>query len=137
EIPMWLSEFSDVIPYHEEMASEVDRLLESASGDADSPTLGHQTASDPFLLPSLGWRVLERATNEAFSKVIRTSLGRRRTGEFHVRRWALRLGRLTQSEKTRLDAQGLHNHLPALLSSVYYLRVPSELAEQREGGTIF
>lgn len=137
EIPMWLADFSDVVPHHDVMARELDELLDNPAHERAPSQLGHQTTSDPFDLPSDGWRVLERLTNQAFSEVLKTSFRRQRSGEFHQRRWALRLGRLSPDEKARLESEGLHNHLPALFSSVYYLRVPDDLENKPEGGTLF
>lgn len=138
EIPLWIAQLDEVVPYHSEMVREVELLIDRESATDDPPRyLAHQTASDPFGLPSMGWRLLERLSNEAFSNLAKTHFQRWRSGEFHLRRWAIRFGQLSDQDKARLARDSVHNHLPALFSSIYYLSVPSEFVENPDGGTLF
>jgi hypothetical protein len=137
EIPLWRARFDEVLPYHEEMAREVEELIDGAGADAAPRFLAHQTPSDPFLLPSPGWKLLESLSNHCYQSLARQNFQRWRSGEFHLRRWAIRLGRLNEDEKASLERDCIHNHLPALFSSIYYLRIPAELAGQDAGGTLF
>jgi hypothetical protein len=139
EIPLWVAQLDEVVPYHAEMAREVELLIDRGSGDSDDPPpyLAHQTPSDPFELPSEGWRLLERLSNEAYSNLAKEYFQRWRSGEFYLRRWAIRFGQLSEFDKARLARDSVHNHLPALFSSIYYLRIPSEFNENPEGGTLF
>jgi hypothetical protein len=138
EIPLWTAQLDEVLPYHTEMVREVESLIDSQS-DTDNPPryLAHQTASDPFELPSKGWRLLERLSNEAYSSLSKENFQRWRSGEFHLRRWAIRFGKLSDIDKARLARDSVHNHLPALFSSIYYLSVPPEFVENPDGGTLF
>jgi hypothetical protein len=136
DTPMWVSQIDEVRPFHDEMCAEVEDAIDSAPRDR-AAFLAHQTPSDPFLLGSRGWSILEERSNAIYSALARESFQRWRAGEFHLRRWAIRLGRLNQEEKSRLARDGVHNHLPALLSSIYYLRVPAEFADDPAGGTEF
>lgn len=136
EIPIWSIDLATVVPHHAEMATEVDQLIDKELAQNTARVLAHQTVSDPFALPSDGWRVLERATNRAYSELAQTQFQRWRDGEFHIRRWAIRLGRLSTEEKARLERDQVHNHLPALFSTVYFLRIPSAIAGV-DGGTRF
>jgi hypothetical protein len=137
EIPMWTAQFDEVVPFHVEMTEQVERLINSTP-EAEAPRfLAHQTPSDPFTLPSEGWRILERLCNEAYSTLAKQYFRRWRSGEFHLRRWAISYGQLSESEKSRLRRDGVHNHLPALFSSIYYLRIPPEFTGRPEGGTLF
>jgi hypothetical protein len=139
EIPLWVAQFDEVLTYHAEMAEEVERLItaETAAEGASARFLAHQSASDPFDLPSPGWRLLEQLSNQAYSHLAKEHFQRWRSGEFHLRRWAIVFGQLSELEKTKLERDGVHNHLPALFSSIYYLRVPAEFVERPEGGTKF
>lgn len=137
EIPLWTTEFEEIVPYHDEMAREVETLIDSAPAEDPPRYLAHQTASDPFQLPSPGWRMLEQSCNRAYAELAKRHFQRWRTGEFHLRRWAIRFGRLSKVDKERLARDAMHNHLPALFSSIYYLRVPAAFVEQPEGGTLF
>lgn len=137
EIPLWTAYFDKVVPYHADMSREVENLIDGASADERPHYLAHQTPSDPFLLPSPGWRLLERLSNKAYSDLAKRHFQRWRSGEFHLRRWAIRFGRLSDADKARLVRDSLHNHLPALFSSIYYLRVPQAFDENPAGGTLF
>lgn len=137
EIPMWTAEFHDVVEFHAEMAAEVEQLIASAPETEPPRFLAHQTPSDPFQLPSKGWQILEQRCNEAYSALARTHFRRWRSGEFYLRRWAISYGKLSEGEKARLRRDGVHNHLPALFSSIYYLSIPPEFAGRPEGGTLF
>jgi len=139
EIPLWTAQFDEVLPYHEEMAHEVEQLIDRDNAADGGPPrfLAHQTASDPFELPSPGWRLLERLSNQAYGDLAKAHFQRWRSGEFHLRRWAIRFGRLSALDKARLERDSVHNHLPALFSSIYYLRVPPEFVENPEGGSMF
>lgn len=137
EIALWTAQLDEVVPYHADMAWEVEHLIDGASADEPPRYLAHQTPSDPFLLPNPGWRLLERLCNKAYSDLAKQHFQRWRAGEFHLRRWAIRFGRLRDADKARLARDAVHNHLPALFSSIYYLRVPPALDENPDGGTLF
>ena len=137
DIPLWTTQLDEVVPYHAEMALEVEQLIDGSPAGERPMYLAHQTPSDPFLLPSPGWRLLEQRCNAIYSDLAKQNFQRWRAGEFHLRRWAIRFGRLSDADKDRLTRDSVHNHLPALLSSIYYLRVPPDLADNVEGGTLF
>jgi Putative 2OG-Fe(II) oxygenase len=137
EIPVWSVDLREIEPYHAEMAAEVEDLIDGVPAGHSARHLAHQTQSDPFGLPSEGWRLLEARCNELYAELARANFQRWRSGQFHLRRWALRLGTLSTAEKEQLKRDALHNHLPALFSSVYYLKVPVSLAGTEEGGTVF
>jgi len=138
EIPYWIAQLDAVVPYHDEMTREVETLIDAHIANDDPPRyLAHQTASDPFDLPSPGWRVLEDLSNMAYRNLAKKHFQRWRAGQFHLRRWAIRFGHLNESDKQRLMRDSVHNHLPALFSSIYYLSVPEEFDEKPEGGTRF
>ncbi|HEX4274657.1 MAG TPA: putative 2OG-Fe(II) oxygenase [Bryobacteraceae bacterium] len=139
EIPMWVAQLDEVVPYHEAMAKEAEELIDRDNSCAAElrPYLAHQTTSDPFDLPNPGWKLLDSLCNDIFSNLAKQNFQRWRAGEFHLRRWAIRFGRLTPEEKARLARDAVHNHLPALFSSIYYLRLPPEFAENPSGGTVF
>jgi hypothetical protein len=136
---MWVAQLDDVVPYHESMAKEAEELIDrdNARAEGPRPYLAHQTTSDPFDLPSPGWKLLDDFCNNIFSNLAKQNFQRWRAGEFHLRRWAIRFGRLTQEEKAQLARDAVHNHLPALFSSIYYLRLPPEFADKPNGGTVF
>jgi len=137
-VPCWKYFLSDMTRFHAEMAQDVTESLERDAALPDSDRfLAHQTRSDPFLLPSDGWKLLAEHINGRFAAILAQNLQRWRDGEFHLRRWAIRLGRLSREEKDRLRDHGVHNHTPALLSCIYYLQIPDELADRPEGGTNF
>ncbi len=136
-VPYWDAKIDSVIPFHGEMIQELDRQIDEELGEGRAnPFTAHQTHSDPFDLPSRGWRELDTALRSALSTVAAQTFRRQKQGEFHLRRWAVRYGRLNEEEKSVLRRDGVHNHMPALLSSIYYLSVPPELPEA-QAGTLF
>ncbi len=137
EIPSWSSVLADVLPFHDEMIAEVEREIDANAKDAAGIHLADQTTTDPFALDSRGWKVLEDASNSLYRRIVQETFQRWRSGEFHLRRWAIRFGRQSEEEMQRLSRESVHNHFPALLSSVYYLSVPDELAGNEAGGTRF
>jgi hypothetical protein len=137
QIPLWTAQLDEVVQYHEEMAGEVEQLIDSVPDSESASYLAHQTSSDPFHLPSKGWKILEQLCNDAYGGIAKRHFQRRRSGEFHLRRWAIRYGRLSEAEKSRLARDSVHNHLPALFSSIYYLRLPPDFVDRPEGGTLF
>jgi hypothetical protein len=137
QIPLWTAQLDEVVQYHEEMADEVEQLIDNVPDSESASYLAHQTSSDPFHLPSKGWKILEQLCNDAYGGIANRHFQRRRSGEFHLRRWAIRYGRLSEAEKSRLRRDSVHNHLPALFSSIYYLRLPPDFVERPEGGTLF
>ncbi len=137
DIPSWVDQLDDVTPFHGEMAREVEDMIDADPLKASPNVLAHQTSSDPFLLPSRGWRLLDAHCAATFSRLAKENFQRWCDGEFHLRRWAIRYGKLDAEEKRRLASQAMHNHIPALFSAVYYLRLPPELSDRPEGGTVF
>jgi len=137
EVPRWMAAFDEVVPFHDEMTQELLDLIDTAPHDVSTRFLAQQTPCDPFLLPSPGWRLLEQLSNECYSKIAKRHFQRWRTGEFHLRRWAIKFGTLSKDDKKRMRRDGIHNHLPALFSSIYYLRVPPEFDDHDAGGTLF
>lgn len=134
EIPYWRLDLPSVRPFHSEMTREVEDQIDRELRDGrDNPFTAHQTHADPFELPSLGWSRLDDALREALTEIASTTFRRQTEGEFHLRRWAIRYGRLSDKDKERLRRDAVHNHMPALLSSLYYLSVPADLPEGKAG----
>ena len=134
DIPFWSIQLDEVMPYHSEMAIEVESAIDASYSSAH---LAHQTTSDPFSLPSKGWGLLAELSNKIYQEIVSTSFQRQKSGEFHLRRWAIRYGRLSKKEEEKLEKESVHNHYPALFSSVYYLKIPSRFEGSTDGGTRF
>lgn len=135
-VPYWRSRFDDISEYFDEMYCEVDDLItQELDASSGNPFLAHQSFSDPFDLPSKGWEALDRATRACFSDIILSHFSRQRSGEMHLRRWAVRYGNLSAEERTVLNEQSVHNHMPALLSSIFYLSVPTSTTGAGVSGT--
>tara|TARA_R110001606_G_scaffold395569_4_gene568061 strand:- start:936 stop:1517 length:582 start_codon:yes stop_codon:yes gene_type:complete len=99
--------------------------------------LAHQTKSDPFKLPSNGWAILDEEIKICLSKIIKDKIPRYVNGELHIRRWAIRYGKLNSDEADLLSEESIHNHSPALLTCVFYLSVPQEMENLKESKTRF
>lgn len=132
DVPVWVDNFPDVVEHHAEMIDEVEAAIDQAQG-TPRDVLAHQTIGDPCGLPSKGWRLLDERMQACLGGLIRAEFARWRFGEMHLRRWALRTGKLDENEKAKLLSDGLHNHLPALLSCIYYLSLPSEMPTEERG----
>jgi hypothetical protein len=134
-IPFWEFYPEGIADYHNEMTDEV--LRDISTRGSRPKVLAHQTQGDPFQLPSPGWATLDGQIRSILGSIFNSYYRRWREGELHIRRWAIVMGRLNDEEAERLAAEGLHNHLPALLSFIYYLNIPEELSEPEVGGTRF
>lgn len=135
DVPIWVADIAEVAPHHRAMAGEVEELLDAGQAHHSQRVLARQTPTDPFVLPSAGWAILERETNRVYEQLVRASFQRWRAGEFHVRRRAIRLEGLSAEEKARPRRDQTRSHSPALFSSLYYLQIPTQL--QDGGGTRF
>ena len=137
-VPFWELLVTQVEPYIDEMTSEVDELIEKQlSKNKEDRYLAHQTKSDPFRLPSVGWKLLDAEMKKAFSKIIRKKLPRHVNGELHIRRWAIRYGTLSVEESSILKEESVHSHCPALLTSVFYLSIPEAIEQHETAKTRF
>ena len=138
EIPFWQIELPEILPFHAEMIDEVEQSIDrTRDANTNEVFLADQTVEDPFDGRSEGWSLLDARMAEAYREIISSSFQRWRSGELHLRRWAIRLGRLDAESKKKLRTTGIHNHLPALFSSIYYLSVPDEMVDDEDGGTVF
>jgi len=54
-----------------------------------------------------------------------------------LRSWVLRVDDPDQYQHTGTTLNALHSHIPAVLSSVFYLQVPGALVDASTGGTTF
>lgn len=138
DIPYWHDHMASVIPYHAEMIDELNRLIDEDMRQNDtSDIIGDQTFRDPFSLSSKGWEILDTEFQTRISEIVTCNFRRSRTGEFHLRRWALRMGSLSDRQIAEMAKLGRHNHYPAMFSSIYYLSIPSEIENTELSGTTF
>lgn len=114
------------------MEADIDRLL--SAGARNSRASGEQTTNVLQTLPGDHWSAFYAAIRRTISDIVHQSPGEIDEGVVHLRAWA---NRLQAGEGGDLHLAALHNHSPAFLSAVYYVRLPDKDAGDHVDGTYF
>jgi hypothetical protein len=124
----------DLLPDHDALLADIEDLL--ARGDRNPAAYGEQTSTRLQELTAPHWRRFFAEMRRIVSCVAETSAGALDEGVVHLRAWASRLRLDGDPSERRLWLGALHNHSPAFLSAVYFLRLPAGTSKG-EGGTCF
>jgi hypothetical protein len=133
-ISVWTADLPGVLAYHNVLESDVDDLLEA--GQRNEAGYGEQTTTTLHDLNAPHWKYFFSEIRRVILDVVATSGGSLDEGVVHLRAWASRLRRDGNYSERYLRLSALHNHSPAFLSAVYYLRIPKDL-QDGDGGTFF
>jgi hypothetical protein len=132
-INVWTAELPLLKTYHDALESDINNLL--ASGQRNLEGYGEQTTTTLQNLPGPHWKLFFSEIQKAIAQVVIESGAKLDEGLVHLRAWASILQKGSYDQRyLRLSA--LHNHSPAFLSAVYYLKVPENL-QAGDGGTFF
>jgi Putative 2OG-Fe(II) oxygenase len=134
QVCIWTRDFPDLVQHHDAMEADVDRLLNS--GERNLRASGEQTTSTLQTMPGQHWSAFFEAVRRAITSVIDDSPGKIDEGTVHIRAWATRLRPETIGSRD-LHLAVLHNHSPAFLSGVYYVRIPEKRRSDNIEGTYF
>jgi len=131
---VWTADLPAVVPHHDALEADIDELL--SHGGRNRAGYGEQTLTRLHQLAGSHWKRFFSEIRRVISDVVATSPAPVDQGTVHLRAWASRLRRDGDYSKRYLRLSALHNHSPAFLSAVYYLRVPPGVREG-DGGTFF
>ena len=118
----WVRELSVVRPDHAQLADDIEALL--AAGRRNSATASAQTLSILQTLPGLHWRRFFTSVAAVLQDIVATSAAHVDHSSMQLRAWASRVNPEDAAEAADLGSGSLHNHSPAMLSAVYFLRAP-------------
>lgn len=133
-VSVWTTELVGVVAYHDVLERDIDDLL--ARGERNEAAYGEQTATKLHELTTPHWKYFFSEVRRVITQVVTASAIPIDEGVVHLRAWASRLRSGGSYDERYLRLSALHNHSPAFLSAVYYLRIPSILSEG-DGGTFF
>ena len=134
-ICVWTADLPQLHADHDALAADIDALLER--GERNRAAYGEQTATILHELEAPHWRRFFAQMRRVVSEIVVAAPGTLDQGTVHLRAWASRLGAEgAEDDMRQLRLRALHNHAPAFLSAVYFLRLPPGLSEG-EGGTFF
>jgi hypothetical protein len=135
-IPLWIAQFDELRPWLPGMIRTAESLIENdPSGEnpffeQSEATL--QASNDPGwtkyfeLLSRLMEQILAEGSFSPHYPVSRAFL----------RSWVVRMRSHRDFERTGGVLEVLHSHIPAVMTSVFYLQVPPHLVGRPEGGTV-
>lgn len=130
---VWTADLPQLMDCHDSMVVDVDELL--VAGKRNYAGYGEQTATCLQEFTTSHWLKFFGEVRQVVSMICERSEGQLDEGTIHLRAWASKLSSGKYSERQfRLNA--LHNHSPAFISAVYYLRLSNGNAEG-DGGTFF
>ena len=134
--PIWTAQLSAFEAHLEEMASVARRVLMEHPTHEDDPL--HQSRAVMQEVDDERWR----AFFAVLASLMETITGRELPpgyafGEGILRSWVLEIADEAEWRRTSSTLVALHSHLPAVLSSVFYVEVPPELRGRTSGGTTF
>lgn len=132
-ICVWAISLPEITQDHEALEADIDELI--ARGQRNFAAQGVQTLAMLHELKSPHWERFFSGVRTVIAEIVENSAAVFDEGRVHLRAWAHRIGDEARDQKPlRLDI--LHNHSPAFLSAVYYLKVPPALSSG-EAGTFF
>ena len=134
KVCVWAADLPAVLPFTSHLLADIDSLLRD--GKQNKAAYGIQTETMLQTLTSRHWKVFFSEVRRVMTAIIEESPELIAHGRIHLRAWASRLEHIDDENERRLRLQALHNHSPAFLSSVYYLKVPEGLSGG-DGGTMF
>jgi len=104
-------------------------------GDINQTAYGEQTASKIHELTGEHWDEFFKSVRSVIEELMSSAKGFGET-TVHLRAWASKLSRDGHYDRQRFQLSALHNHVPAFLSAIYYLRL-SEQGKSTDDGTFF
>ena len=134
-VPIWTIDLVELRPQLPAMIAAAEALL------ADAPAVGELFRQSQALLQDStepAWveffRVLAAHMERIIGREMPPQYGFKRA---FLRSWVLQVDDAEDYESTGTLLNAVHSHVPAVLSSVLYLRVPDALVDAPSGGTTF
>lgn len=133
-VSVWTADLPELTVYREAFERDIDDLI--ARGERNEAGYGEQTATKLHELTTPHWKCFFSEIRRVILEVVAVSRAPLDEGTVHLRAWASRLRQDGSYSERYLRLSALHNHSPAFLSAVYYLRIPKNLGGG-DAGTFF
>jgi len=133
-VDVWTADLPHLKTHHDSFETDIRSLLER--GQRNTLAYGEQTATVLHELTAPHWKYFFSEIRRVISEVVQKSGAQLDEGVVHLRSWASILRSDADYSERYLRLSALHNHAPAFLSAVYYVRVPEEFTGG-DGGTFF
>jgi hypothetical protein len=131
---VWSADLAELREHRAAFETDIEQML--ARGERNLAAYGEQTLTVLHQLTAPHWKLFFSKVRGVILRVVQDSPIKLDEGRVHLRAWASTMSKEGQycQRQTRLNA--LHNHSPAFVSAIYYLRIPPDL-EEGDGGTLF
>ncbi|HWF07362.1 MAG TPA: putative 2OG-Fe(II) oxygenase [Bryobacteraceae bacterium] len=130
----WISDLPGVIADAAALEADIEDML--SNGLRNESAYGEQTVTKLHQLRAPHWDRFFGEVRRVIGEVIAASRATLDPATVYLRAWASKLAREGDYSRRRARLSAIHNHSPAFLSAIYYLRVPQE-QEKGESGTLF
>lgn len=131
---VWTVDLDPLTVEHDRMEADVEEML--ASGRRNEAGYGDQTPAVLHELTSPHWTHFFSEVHHVIERIVAGSPAIVDLGTCYLRAWASKLAGATNYAQDSFRLSAIHNHFPAFLSAVYYVRAPTTGREQ-VGGTTF
>lgn len=134
-VPVWINQLDFLEPYLDGMILEAEEFITFCP----ARTTDIYEQSDAFLQRSEneGWRRFFSFVSEEMQRILRDEMSPKfPISKAHLHSWSLRINGDHDYADHPSVLEVLHSHLPAVLSSVFYLQVPPEMIDAGGGGTL-
>lgn len=134
-VPLWINQLDFLAPHLSAMILEAEEFINFCPANASDP----YQQSDGFLQRSEdeGWRRFFSFVGDEMQRILRDEMPLKfNISRAYLQSWSLRINGDDDYADHPSVLEVLHSHLPAVLSSVFYLRVPPEMIEAGGGGTL-
>jgi hypothetical protein len=134
--PVWSVDLTELAEHVPAMVAEAEAVLERSP--ADDNDLFEQSRAVLQASTEPGWveffRIIAAHMEAIVGRDLPAHFGIERA---YLRSWVLRIDDPSAHNRIGSTLDLLHSHLPSVLSSVFYLQVPTALVEASHGGTTF
>ncbi len=134
-VPIWTADLDQFAPDLPRMIEVAEALLR------EHPSPGELFSQSSAVLqddPDPAWIEFFRVLAAMMARIINREMPPHYPFErAFLKSWVLRIDDVAEFERTGSTLNALHSHIPAVLSSVLYLRVPDDLLDASTGGTTF
>ena len=133
DVPFWTTDIALSTDFRKSLLHDIDSLIDS--GKVNEYAYGLQTNSLLQKQTAKHWKFFFAEFQTALLGILQMEEFNQREMTIFVRAWASRSDELTMtSQSARIKA--IHQHSPATLSSIFYLKLPTE-QEAEDYGTVF
>lgn len=130
----WITDLPVVAPDAAALEADIEEML--ANGLRNESAYGEQTVTKLHQLRTPHWDRFFGEVRRVIGEVIATSSAPLEPATVYLRAWASKLTRNGDYSQRHARLSAIHNHSPAFLSAIYYLRIPQE-REKGDAGTLF